>query len=304
MASPPASPSGRPGEDGGRPSSPSSQGAAAPLGRSSRYGWLVFAAPAAALFVAFWLLPMGRLAVMGLHGKDGSSAYWAVLTHPQYWRSMMNTVLLSLAATVATLIVALPVGRFLAWHPRFPGRGLLMGLLMFPLAFPGVVVGFLVILLAGRQGLIGSISRWLTGDAVVFAYGMAGLFLGYLYFSLPRTIGVVTAAAEQIDTGLLEAARTLGASAWRRFADVELPALGPALVGAGAMCFATSMGAFGTVFTLGTQIDVLPVTIYNEFTNYANIPVAAALSVVLGVVTWAVLYAAHSVAGARIGAAA
>lgn len=269
-----------------------------------RRGWIGFAAPAAALFTAFWLLPMVKLALMGLHGKDGASAYWAVLTHAQYWRSMANTVLLSLAATLATLVIALPVGRFLAWHPRFPGRGLLVGLLMFPLAFPGVVVGFLVILLAGRQGLIGSVSRWITGDAVVFAYGMAGLFMGYLYFSLPRTIGMVSAAAAQIDTALLEAARTLGASASRRFFDIEMPALTPALLAAGAMCFATSMGAFGTVFTLGTQIDVLPVTIYNEFTNYANIPVAAALSVVLGLVTWAVLYAAHNVAGTRAGAAA
>src|SRR5690606_27898962 len=113
----------------------------------------------------------------------------------------------------------------------------------------------------------------------------------------PRCIGVISAAAEHIDPALLEAARTLGAGAWRRFIDVELPALTPALIGAGAMSFATSMGAFGTAFTLATQIDVLPITIYNEFTNYANIPVAAALSIVLGLVTWAVLYVAHSLAG-------
>jgi putative spermidine/putrescine transport system permease protein len=269
-----------------------------------RRGWVAFAAPAAVLFTAFWLLPMARLALTGFTRKDGVTAYWMVLTHPQYWHSMLATVLLSLAATVATLVVSLPVGRFLAWHRHFRGRALLVGLLMFPLAFPGVVVGFLVILLAGRQGLIGTVSRALTGDPIVFAYGMAGLFMGYLYFSLPRTIGMIAAAAEHIDPALLEAARTLGASAWRRFADIELPALHSALIGAGAMCFATCMGAFGTVFTLGTQIDVVPVTIYNEFTNYANIPVAAALSIVLGLVTWAVLYAAHSIGGVRAGAAA
>jgi putative spermidine/putrescine transport system permease protein len=49
---------------------------------------------------------------------------------------------------------------------------------------------------------------------------------------------------------------------------------------------------------------VLPITIYNEFTNYANIPVAAALSIVLGLVTWAVLYVAHSLAGGGGGAGA
>ncbi|OZI21210.1 ABC transporter permease [Bordetella genomosp. 9] len=270
----------------------------------ARRGWMMFAAPAAALFLAFWLLPMARLAATGFSVRDGASAYWTVITHAQYWRSLFNTAALSLAASLATLAVALPVGRFLAAHPRFAGRGLLMGMLTFPLAFPGVVVGFLIILLAGRQGVASTVSRWLTGEPLVFAYGMAGLFLGYLYFSLPRTIGMVTAAASQVDPAMLEAAGTLGAGAWRRFIDVELPALRPALAAAGAMCFATSMGAFGTVFTLGTQIDVLPVTIYNEFTNYANIPVAAALSIVLGGVTWAILYLAHSLSGERAGAAA
>lgn len=267
-------------------------------------GWIAFAAPAAALFLAFWLLPMAGLAVMGGRTVDGQSAYVAVLTSPRYWRSLFNTAALSLGAALATLLVALPVGRFLAWHRSFRGRRVLVALLAFPLAFPGVVVGFLIILLAGRQGVFGTVSQWVGAEPVVFAYGMGGLFLGYLYFSLPRTIGMISAAAEQIDTSLLEAARTLGASPWRRFADVELPALAPALIGAGAMSFATSMGAFGTVFTLGTRIDVLPLTIYNEFTNYANIPVAAALSVVLGLATWAVLYVAHSLAGARAGAAA
>ena len=46
----------------------------------------------------------------------------------------------------------------------------------------------MVILLAGRQGLIGEIAEMLTGEKLVFAYSMAGLFLGYLYFSIPRVI--------------------------------------------------------------------------------------------------------------------
>ena len=269
-----------------------------------RRGWLLFAAPAAALFLAFWLLPMASLALTGATVEEGHSAYYIVVTSPQYWRSLFNTVALSLVATLATLLLSLPIGRFLAWHREFPGRRALVALLMFPLAFPGVVVGFLIILLAGRQGVIGSLTEWMTGEPMVFAYGMGGLFLGYLYFSLPRTIGMISAAAQQIDVSLLEAARTLGARPWRRFVDIELPALTPALLGAGAMSFAPSMGAFGTAFTLATQIDVLPLTIYNEFTNYANIPVAAALSIVLGLATWAVLYAAHSLAGARAGAGA
>ena len=47
-------------------------------------------------------------------------------------------------------------------------------MLTLPLAFPGVVVGFMVIMLAGRQGLIGEISLWFSDSKLVFAYSMAG----------------------------------------------------------------------------------------------------------------------------------
>ena len=66
---------------------------------------------------------------------------------------------------------------------------------------------------------------------------------------------------------------------------------------AGAILFATAMGAFGTAFTLASRYEVLPITIYNEFTNYANFALAASLSIALGVLTWLVLYGARRLGG-------
>jgi putative spermidine/putrescine transport system permease protein len=226
-----------------------------------------------------------------------------VLTHPAYFRSLVSTLALSAAVTAATLVISSIAGMFLSRN-HFPGRTVLTAMLTFPLAFPGVVVGFMVILLAGRQGLIGQISQALFGENLVFAYSMSGLFLGYLYFSIPRVILTVMAAAEKLDPKLEEAARSLGASPWRVVVDVLVPGLKPALISAGAICFATSMGAFGTAFTLATRINVLPITIYTEFTNYANFSVAAALSIVLGVLTWLVLNLARTFAGSSVAAAA
>ncbi|MGI9412275.1 MAG: ABC transporter permease subunit, partial [Hyphomicrobiales bacterium] len=167
----------------------------------------------------------------------------------------------------------------------------------------GVVIGFMVIMLAGRQGLIAEVSRLITGSKLVFAYSMAGLFIGYLYFSIPRVILTVMAAAEKLDISLEEAARSLGASPWRVVKDVIVPALKPGLIASGAICFATSMGAFGTAFTLATNIDVLPMTIYTEFTLNANIVGAATLSITLGVVTWFALFIARSLSGSTVAAA-
>jgi len=76
-------------------------------------------------------------------------------------------------------------------------------------------VGFMVIMLAGRQGVIGDLWALVAGRKLVFAYSMAGLFTGYLYFSIPRVILTVMAAAEKLDPRLEEAARSLGATPWR-----------------------------------------------------------------------------------------
>ena len=263
---------------------------------------LLMAAPALAVFAAFWLLPMARLVQVGGSGPAGFAAYFAVVTNANYFRSLVSTVALSLGVTVATLVLALVSGIFLQRN-RFPGRSVLISLMTLPLAFPGVVVGFMVILLAGRQGLIGDVSSRLLDEKIVFAYGMAGLFMGYLYFSIPRVILTIMASVEKLDPALEEAARSLGASTWQVTRDVILPAQGPAIISSGAICFATAMGAFGTAFTLATQINVLPITIYNEFTNYANFAMAASLSIVLGLITWAALAMARSLAGAGVAAA-
>lgn len=246
-------------------------------------------APAFAVLLAFWLLPLAHLMLLGAEHRDSlGSGYWQVLSSAQYLGSLGQTLVLAIVVTLVALLIGGISGVFLA-RQQFFGRSALVALLTFPLAFPGVVVGFLVILLAGRQGLLASLGLQLAGERWIFAYSLAGLFVGYLYFSIPRVILTVMAACESLDRSLEEAAHSLGAGHWRVVCDVIVPGLAPALASCGAICFATSMGAFGTAFTLGTRLNVTPVAIYNVFTNYANFAVAAALSVVLGVVTWAVL---------------
>ena len=241
--------------------------------------WL-YLVPAFVVLAAFFVLPIVRLIPASASSESGWSLYLEVITNPRYSTCILSTILLSLT------------GIFLQRH-RFPGRDAVVGIITLPLSFPGVVVGFMIIMLGGRNGLIGVLTHQLGAGKLVFAYGMAGLFLGYLYFSIPRVVTTVMAAVKKMDPMYEEAARTLGASSLRILKDVTLPALAPALFGTGALCFATSMGAFGTAFTLATDINVLPITIYTEFTLSANIASAAMLSVVLGLITWVMLVAAR-----------
>lgn len=271
--------------------------------KTDRITLLALAAPVAIVFVAFFIVPLGKLFVMSGAGPLGWGAYSVALTEPRYWRSLASTVLLAGSVTAVTLVISGIAGVFLA-RTRFIGHSVLTSMLTLPLAFPGVVIGFMIIMLGGRQGLVPALSDALLGERWVFAYSIVGLFVGYVYFSIPRTILTVMAAAEKLDPRLEEAARSLGASSWRVVADVIVPALRPALVAAGAICFATAMGAFGTAFTLATKINVLPMVIYSEFTMQANIAMAAVLSFVLGFITWAALAVARSISGASVAAAA
>lgn len=253
--------------------------------------------PLAIFTLAFLAIPIARLVLASGEGVDGWAIYLKILQTPRYLSTLVQTVLVSLATTAAALIISTTAGLYLVRN-RFRGRNILLSILTLPLAFPGVVVGFMIILLGGRQGLF---NQMLPGHWV-FAYSVTGLFLGYLYFSIPRVLLTVMAAAEKIDPSLEEAARTLGAPPWRIMLDVLLPALAPALIAAGAIAFATAMGAFGTAFTLATDIDVLPMVIYTEFTLSANIAMASALSVVLGLVTWVMLLIARSLSGTTVAA--
>jgi len=254
----------------------------------NRFYLAMIIAPALIIFLAFFILPMARLILESTRGEQGFGIYLTMLTTGRYIQTLFYTVALSLGVTLATLIISGVCGVFLQRN-NFFGKNILIAMLTFPLAFPGVVVGFMIILLAGRQGLMGSVTKAITGDKLVLAYSMTGLFLGYLYFSIPRVITTIMAAAEKIDVSLEEAALSLGASTWGIARDILIPALTPGLISSGAICFATSMGAFGTAFTLATDIDVLPIVIYTEFTLSANIAMASALSILLGLITWGVL---------------
>ena len=246
------------------------------------------------------MLPVVQLLV--LPSRKGWDTYFAVLTNSRYLQSLVNTVSLSLVVTLLTLLLGAMAGIVLA-RQAFKGRQLLLSMLTLPLSFPGVIIGFFIILLGGRQGLVADLTEWAGFGRTTFAYGLTGLFLGYLYFSLPRAIATYTAAASAMDAQLEEAARSLGASRWQVARDVWLPELAPTTMACGAIIFATSMGAFGTAFTLASKFEVLPITIYNEFTNYANFALAASLSITLGLITWLVLFVTRQFTSGKSGVA-
>lgn len=191
----------------------------------------LFALPALLVFTAFFCLPMARLIEVSLTGKDGAGVYWTVLTSARYLHSGGD-------CTAVRRGHARHAGdRRDRWHlPAAPcgARQISIGGdADISAGISGVVIGFMVIMLGGRNGLLANIGDALAGERWTFAYGLTGLFVGYLYFSIPRVILTVMAAVEKLDASLEEAARSLGASPRRVVRDVMLPALMPAVLSSG-----------------------------------------------------------------------
>ena len=138
-------------------------------------------APAAAFFAAFWLLPAVRL--IALPGERGAETYFAVLTSTRYLQSLTNTVLLSVLVTLATLVLGCAVGIYLA-RREFIGKRMLLSLLTLPLSFPGVIVGFFLILLGADvfnaflalSQLPVAAAEWIGGSGFT-PYGVMALIL-------------------------------------------------------------------------------------------------------------------------------
>jgi putative spermidine/putrescine transport system permease protein len=116
------------------------------------------------------------------------------------------------------------------------------------------------------------------------AYATSGLLIAYLYFELPRAVLTMEASLGAIDDGLLEAARTLGATRWQVARLVFVPLCGPAMRAAFGVTFAASLGSFGVVLVTGARVSLLSLEIYRALTGLGDDALAAAMALVLGAV--------------------
>lgn len=174
-------------------------------------------------------------------------------------------------ASTATL-VTLPVGFFLAWlmvFGRLRCKALIDGLINLPLVLPPVVVGYLLLLALGRQGPFGSVLEHLGLELI---FNWKGAVLACSVIGLPLMVRSVRLGMEQIDPGLLHAARSLGAGRLDTLASVVLPLSIPALVSGATLCFARSLGEFGATVILAGNIPGVTQTIPLAIYDYSNTP--------------------------------
>ncbi|MGW2268476.1 ABC transporter permease [Streptomyces koyangensis] len=227
-------------------------------------------------FGIFFAYPVAAIVGRGLR-QDGAWQFGAlgdVLGDPDIGQVLWFTLWQALASTGLTLVVAMPAAYVFA-RLEFPGKSLLRAVVTVPFVLPTVVVGTAFLALLGRGGLLDDL--WgLRLDTTVWAILLAHVFFNYAV--VVRTVGGLWA---QLDPRQEEAARMLGASRFRAWRTVTLPALGPAVAAAALMVFLFTFTSFGVVQILGGPgFATLEVEIYRQTAQLLDLPTAAVLTLV------------------------
>jgi molybdate transport system permease protein len=201
------------------------------------------------------------------------------------WLTADESEALRLSLSIATRSVAfnLPAAILIAWiltRVRFVGRTLLDALVHLPLVLPPVVVGYVLLLLFGTHGFIGSWLQKVFGIELIFTRNGAALATAVMSF--PLMVRAMRISLENVDRGLEDAARTLGARAADRFATITLPLMLPGIVAGVITAFSAALGEFGAVITFVSNIPgetrTLPLALYTALQSPGGEHAAARLA--------------------------
>ncbi|MEV6910650.1 iron ABC transporter permease [Amycolatopsis sp. NPDC051071] len=213
--------------------------------------------PPLGFLVVFFAWPVAAIVARGF----GDGGVGTAIGDPLTWELAGFTVASAGASTIVALLAGLPVA-FLLARVRLPGVTLVRTLVLVPFVLPTVVVG-----LAFR-------ALWPDG-------GLLPLVLANAFFNVAVVARTVSGLWSHLDPRTVDAARALGASPWRAFRTVTLPALGPAIASSAAVVFLFCATSFGVVLILGgAHYRTLETEIYLRTVELLDLSGAAALSMV------------------------
>jgi molybdate transport system permease protein len=165
-------------------------------------------------------------------------------------------------ATIFTFFAGIAVAY---WMLNYKGKAksLLEGLFVSPLILPPTVVGFLLLLIFGKNSFVGQLFNSLDFSIVFTWYGAV---ITATVVAFPLMYRTALGAFEQIDENFLAVARTLGASEWTVFRRILLPLALPGVLAGAVLAFARALGEFGATLMLAGNIpgqtQTIPMAIY------------------------------------------
>jgi molybdate transport system permease protein len=177
----------------------------------------------------------------------------------------LSPLWISLKVSLLATMITFGLGTIVAYkmyHYRGKARSLIEGFLIAPLILPPTVVGFLLLILLGKNGVLGQLFGWNLG--LVFTWYAA--VLAAIVVSFPLMYRAALGAFEQIDALLLDVARLDGASDRAVFWYIALPLAMPGILAGTVLTFARALGEFGATLMIAGNIpgqtQTMPMAIY------------------------------------------
>jgi len=167
------------------------------------------------------------------------------------WQAFWLTIRLAVLVAAILLVVGLPIAYWIAYS-RWRWKFLVEAVVALPIVLPPTVLGFYVLVALGSRSPLGRWWQAITGHTLAFTF--TGLVIGSLIYSLPFAVQPFATAFSLVDSKLMAASATLGASRLQSFLRVVLPLSVPGLVTGVALSFAHTMGEFGVVLMVGGNI--------------------------------------------------
>lgn len=181
----------------------------------------------------------------------------------------ISAIVLSLKVAGISVVIAFPIAVGLGWllsRKEFRGKRLIESLVFLPLVLPPVTIGYLLLYVFGKSGLLSPLWELLGTNGLAFTFWAA--VISSLVVSMPLFVRSIKAAFDMIDPGLERAAQTLGASRWKVFRTISLPLALPGVVSGFILAFARSWGEFGATITFAGNMfgktQTLPLAIYTS----------------------------------------
>ena len=208
---------------------------------------------------------------------------------------MLDAILISVQVALVATIINLPIALLLSWlvvKKRVRGAFLLDILASLPLAVPPVVVGYMLLLMLGRNGPIGKILEAALGWELVFTWFAAALAAAIISF--PLTARAIMVAMQGVDERIERSARSLGAGPLRVILTITLPLAYRGILAGVLLGFVRAVSEFGATIVVAGNIpgktQTLPLAIYQnvQLGRDSEAMTLVAISIVLAIAALAV----------------
>lgn len=191
----------------------------------------------------------------------------------------ISVIILTLKAALVSTFITLPIAIWLGWvlaKKNFLGKLIIEGLINIPLVAPPIVTGYLLLIILGKNGIIGRFIYELFG--INLAFNFTAVVIASIIVSLPLAVRNIKSSFELIDPNYERASNSLGASRISTFFRIYVPMALPGIISGAVLAFARSLGEFGATISFAGNIAGKTQTI--ALSVYSNMQIPGKESVV------------------------